>query len=201
MLAWCAYFSSQYKSSSEGLPPTTCIQVPVRAGLFVGSSGQAGLVQVVERGGAKAAVVMDPRQHWKQLELVSEGQGGRALGHLARNLALAASAAAPWCPLSCTCQIEPALPVPASPYVHTPRLLVPSASPLPPVQVRRLSGEARWAPYLQLRKIKDHFLFTIEATGGWRPHELFNHAVEIMVSKCDKVLEGLQAFPHRSFDY
>lgn len=45
-----------------------------------------GLIQVVERGGAKAAVVNDPRQHWKQLEKVREAAmlsmawwaGGRA---------------------------------------------------------------------------------------------------------------------------
>ena len=66
-------------------------------------------------------------------------------------------------------------------------------------QVRRLSGEERYAPYLQLRKVKDHFIFTIESTGAWRPHELFNYAVQLMVSKCDKVLEGLQAFSTRSF--
>lgn len=66
-------------------------------------------------------------------------------------------------------------------------------------KVRRLSGEDRYASYIQLRKIKDHFIFTIESTGAWRPHELFNYAVQVMLSKCDKVLEGLQAFPQRSF--
>ncbi|KAI7838406.1 hypothetical protein COHA_007810 [Chlorella ohadii] len=66
-------------------------------------------------------------------------------------------------------------------------------------KVRRLSGEERYAPYIQLRKIKHHFIFTIESTGAWRPHELFNYAVQMMVSKCDKVLEGLQVFPNRSF--
>ena len=61
--------------------------------------------------------------------------------------------------------------------------------------MRRLSGEDAYAPYLQLRKVKDHFIFTIESTGAWRPHELFRYAVDLMRSKCDKVLEGLQAFP------
>jgi DNA-directed RNA polymerase I and III subunit RPAC1 len=61
------------------------------------------------------------------------------------------------------------------------------------VQVRRLSGEEQFAPYLQLRKLKDHFIFTIESTGAWPPQELFSYAVQLMVSKCDKVLEGLQA--------
>ncbi|PRW20693.1 DNA-directed RNA polymerases I and III subunit RPAC1 [Chlorella sorokiniana] len=50
-------------------------------------------------------------------------------------------------------------------------------------KVRQLSGEERYAPYIQLRKIKDHFIFTIESTGAWRPHELFNYAVQMMVSK------------------
>ena len=72
---------------------------------------------------------------------------------------------------------------------------------MPVLQVRRLSGEDKWSPYLQLRKVKDHFIFTIESTGALRPHELFNYAVDVMVSKCDKVLEGLQQFPSRSFDY
>jgi DNA-directed RNA polymerase I and III subunit RPAC1 len=58
-------------------------------------------------------------------------------------------------------------------------------------KARRLSGEARFAPYIQLRKAKDRFIFTVESTGAWRPHELFTHAAAVMISKCDKVLEGL----------
>jgi DNA-directed RNA polymerase I and III subunit RPAC1 len=60
-----------------------------------------------------------------------------------------------------------------------------------------MASEERYAPYLQLRKIKDHFLFTIESTGAWKPHELFAYAVQLMLSKCDKVLEGLQSFGAR----
>ena len=33
------------------------------------------------------------------------------------------------------------------------------------MQVRRLSSEEQWAPFLQLRKRKDHFIFTVESTG------------------------------------
>lgn len=62
-------------------------------------------------------------------------------------------------------------------------------------KVRHMSGEGRWAGKLELRKRKDHFIFTIESTGAWKPHQLFKEAVKLMVSKCDKVLEGLQAFP------
>ena len=61
-----------------------------------------------------------------------------------------------------------------------------------------MSGGEEFAPYIQLRKIKDHFIFTIETTGSWKPHILFNFAVKLMMSKCDKVLEGLQAYPERS---
>lgn len=68
-------------------------------------------------------------------------------------------------------------------------------------KVRRMSGEPQWMPYIQLRKCKDHFIFTIESTGAWRPHELFKEAVDRMVSKCDKVLEGLAKFPDPSFEY
>ena len=68
-------------------------------------------------------------------------------------------------------------------------------------KVRRMSGEPKWAPYIQLRKRKDHFIFTIESTGAWRPHELFQEAVARVHSKCDKVLEGLAKFPEPSFAY
>lgn len=66
-------------------------------------------------------------------------------------------------------------------------------------KVRTMSGGEEFASYIQLRKIKDHFIFTIETTGAWKPHLLFNFAVKLMMSKCDKVLEGLQAYPERSF--
>ena len=72
---------------------------------------------------------------------------------------------------------------------------------LPGPQVRRLSGEEKWRHILQLRKKKDHFLWTIESTGAWQPHKLFNYAVRLMVSKADKVLEGLQKFPQRSWEW
>ena len=66
-------------------------------------------------------------------------------------------------------------------------------------KVRRMSGEPKWEPYLQLRKRKDRIVFTIESTGAWRPHELFNYAVELMLSKIQKIEEGLARFPGRSF--
>lgn len=68
-------------------------------------------------------------------------------------------------------------------------------------KVRRMSGENTWKPYLQLRKRKDRFVFTIESTGALKPHEIFSEAVARIVAKCDKVLEGLARFDSKSFDY
>lgn len=62
-------------------------------------------------------------------------------------------------------------------------------------KVRRLSGEPEWEGVLELRKVKDHNIFSIESTGAWKPHELFAYATRVLASKCDKVLEGLQKFP------
>lgn len=62
-------------------------------------------------------------------------------------------------------------------------------------KVRRLSGEEDFSDYIQLRKRKDRFLFTIESTGAYKPHEIFQEAIKRLESKCDKVLEGLANFP------
>lgn len=67
-------------------------------------------------------------------------------------------------------------------------------------KVRRLSGEPKWEGVVQLRKIKNHFIFTIQSTGAWKPHELFQYAIKILKSKCDKVLEGLQRYPRAEDD-
>ena len=39
------------------------------------------------------------------------------------------------------------------------------------MQLRRLSGEEKWKGRLQLRKRKDHFIFTVQSTGA--PHHLY----------------------------
>ena len=59
------------------------------------------------------------------------------------------------------------------------------------VQVRRMSGEAAWAEHLELRKRKDHFIFTVESTGALPPDALFTRAVDVLVAKCDRLLELL----------
>jgi DNA-directed RNA polymerase I and III subunit RPAC1 len=58
-------------------------------------------------------------------------------------------------------------------------------------KVRRMSGEDQFRGVIQLRKRKDKFIFIIESTGAWKPHEIFQEAIKRLESKCDKVLEGL----------
>lgn len=145
-----------------------------------------GLLQLLGSGDHATVVVGDAWQHDKLLEKVGWQAVQFVLGCVCRQGGNRTSAA--WRHIF-------RRPLLAAPGVMS--LGIKLAPPVP--QVRRLSGEERYMPYLQLRKIKDHFIFTIESTGAWRPHELFKYAVQLMVSKCDKVLEGLQAFPARSF--
>jgi DNA-directed RNA polymerase I and III subunit RPAC1 len=58
-------------------------------------------------------------------------------------------------------------------------------------KVRTMSGEARWAPYIQLRRIKEHYLFTIESVGQLPPEVLFTEAVDILREKCLRLLSIL----------
>ncbi|KAK9868086.1 hypothetical protein WJX84_006631 [Apatococcus fuscideae] len=58
-------------------------------------------------------------------------------------------------------------------------------------KVRRLSSEERWAPYIQLRKRKDHFIFTVESTGILPPEVLLQRALDIMIHKCQELLKDV----------
>jgi hypothetical protein len=186
------------------MPEVVLLQQPRGAVAEELAEALPGLLQLAGSGDKAALVVGDVRKHDKLLEKVGAGcmlcvrcVGMKVAGRLHMLLALSGGAPAVLCCSSCSCRVA-ALP--------PQRQTAPNAHPPPPtsataaaVQVRRLSGEERYAPFLQLRKVKDHFIFTIESTGAWKPHELFSYAVAMMVSKCDKVLEGLQAFPNRSF--
>lgn len=41
---------------------------------------------------------------------------------------------------------------------------------------------------LQLARVKDHFLFTVESVGQMPPERLFTDAVRILRNKCERVL-------------
>jgi DNA-directed RNA polymerase I and III subunit RPAC1 len=66
--------------------------------------------------------------------------------------------------------------------------------PLPPLQVRRLCEQERWASAIALRKVKDHFIFTVESTGVLPPAVLVERALDILSAKALAVAgAGLQA--------
>ena len=58
-------------------------------------------------------------------------------------------------------------------------------------RVRRLLEEPRWREALELRKRKDHFIFTIESTGALAPAALFREALGILAAKADKLAKRL----------
>lgn len=58
-------------------------------------------------------------------------------------------------------------------------------------KVRTLSGDPAWAPHVQLRLVKEHYLFTIESVGQLPPEALFAEAVEILREKALRLLQIL----------
>lgn len=58
-------------------------------------------------------------------------------------------------------------------------------------KVRYLANEPQWRDKLELRRRKEHFIFTIESAGVEPPETLFVKALDVLSAKCDKVLEGL----------
>ena len=54
-----------------------------------------------------------------------------------------------------------------------------------------MSGEEAWRGRMELRKRKDHFIYTVESTGVLRPEQLCARALDILAAKCDKLLEHL----------
>lgn len=58
-------------------------------------------------------------------------------------------------------------------------------------RVRRLLEDEKWREVLELRKRKDHFIFTIESTGAVAPDRLFKQALAILASKADKLEKRL----------
>ncbi|KAI6691667.1 uncharacterized protein LOC115689603 isoform X1 [Syzygium oleosum] len=48
-----------------------------------------------------------------------------------------------------------------------------------------------WEKSVSLRRVKDHFIFTIESTGALPPEVLFTEAVKILEDKCERVISDL----------
>ncbi|KAL3851118.1 hypothetical protein ACJIZ3_013000 [Penstemon smallii] len=48
-----------------------------------------------------------------------------------------------------------------------------------------------WDQLVALRRVKNHFIFTIESTGALPPEVLFTEAVKILEDKCERVITDL----------
>ena len=59
------------------------------------------------------------------------------------------------------------------------------------VQVRRFAADDRWSKRVRLRKLKTHFIFTIQSAGQLRPEKVFCTALDTLSHKCDALLEAL----------
>lgn len=56
-------------------------------------------------------------------------------------------------------------------------------------KARRLSGEAPYEGRLEVRRVKDHFIFTVESVGALPPATLVTRALDVLAAKCDRLLE------------
>ncbi|KAK7305273.1 hypothetical protein VNO77_43175 [Canavalia gladiata] len=54
-----------------------------------------------------------------------------------------------------------------------------------------IRGGKEWEDRVSLRRVKDHFIFTIESTGALPPEVLFTEAVKILEDKCERVITEL----------
>ena len=55
------------------------------------------------------------------------------------------------------------------------------------VQIRDLSGDEPFQQYLEVRKRKEHCIFTIETCVNTPPEVLFMRAIEILKQKCTRL--------------
>lgn len=56
---------------------------------------------------------------------------------------------------------------------------------------RECIREEGWEKLVALRRVKDHFIFTVEAAGALPPEVLFAEAVKVLEEKCDRVISEL----------
>ncbi|KAK1440200.1 hypothetical protein QVD17_06025 [Tagetes erecta] len=56
---------------------------------------------------------------------------------------------------------------------------------------RECIREPGWENKVELRRVRDHFIFTIESTGAMPPEVLFTEAVQILEDKCERVITVL----------
>lgn len=56
-------------------------------------------------------------------------------------------------------------------------------------KARRLAGEPPFEGRLEVRRVKDHFIFTVESVGALPPATLVTRALDVLAAKCDRLLE------------
>ncbi|XP_047327758.1 DNA-directed RNA polymerases I and III subunit rpac1 [Impatiens glandulifera] len=56
---------------------------------------------------------------------------------------------------------------------------------------RECIREGDFDQYVSLRRVKDHFIFTIESTGALPPEVLFTEAVKVLEDKCERLITEL----------
>ncbi|RWR76192.1 DNA-directed RNA polymerases I and III subunit RPAC1 isoform X1 [Cinnamomum micranthum f. kanehirae] len=56
---------------------------------------------------------------------------------------------------------------------------------------RECIREKHWEECVDLRRVRDHFIFTIESTGALPPEVLFTEAVKILEQKCERIIAEL----------
>lgn len=65
------------------------------------------------------------------------------------------------------------------------------ANPRNCTMCRECIREPGWEEKVQLSRVRDHFLFSVESTGVYRPQDLFRECIKVLASKCDTVLKEL----------
>ena len=56
---------------------------------------------------------------------------------------------------------------------------------------RQVLEDEEMSPKVEISKIRDHFLFTVESVSFFRPDELVVEALDVLCAKCDTLIEFL----------
>lgn len=58
---------------------------------------------------------------------------------------------------------------------------------------RECIREPGWEEKIELNRIRDHFMFSIESTGVYSPPDLFRECVKVLSNKCQIFLDNLES--------
>ena len=50
------------------------------------------------------------------------------------------------------------------------------------------------AASIKVKRIPDHFIFSVETVGAIKPEELLRRALYVLVDKCNNVMDGVDGF-------